>query len=579
MAAAFHRRPARARRPTPPHRVRSCSTRGRRSTSTTTSTTLLELAELGGQGRRRALRPRRRLVPRPPRRHRRARRLARRPRRSGRTGSHRWSTAVRDLGMEFGLWFEPEMVNEDSELARAHPDWILAPGGACRLAARNQQVLEPHDPGGVAHVLEAMSTLIGELGIGYVKWDHNRDLVEAGDRSTGEPRVHAQTLAVYALMDELKRRHPGLEIESCSSGGGRVDLGVLEHTDRVWASDCIDAARAPAHPALDRAAASARADRQPRRRPDGAHHPSHARVAFRAATALFGHFGIEWDLRTARRTSSPSWPPGSPLQGGARPLRRGTTVRADQPTRRTGRTASSTRTGGCAVRLRRPRHIGSRAARPTAPAGTRPVADLPHRAGESLGRPMVRTRSGFPRWWAEPPTVLGEVLDSVGLQGPMLYPEQALLFRVVADGPASDSDAADECTEGSTNGQGRSFRRPREAKVVHVDDPVPGRVRCCSRRRTPGSRRAPSSRPIAAATPTSQDLGRGAPSLRDGGLDAGLPVGRLGLRGGRPGRRRRLRRGRGSRRSLGLGRLGASLAAPSGATTPGRGSCRRTTSR
>ncbi len=150
-------------------------------------------------------------------------------------------SAVRDLGMDFGLWFEPEMVNEDSDVARAHPDWILAPGGRLPLAARNQQVLNLTIPQAFDHVLESMSALIGELEIAYVKWDHNRDLVEAGERSTGEPRVHTQTLAVYALMDELKRRHPGLEIESCSSGGGRVDLGVLQHTDRVWASDCIDA--------------------------------------------------------------------------------------------------------------------------------------------------------------------------------------------------------------------------------------------------------------------------------------------------------------------------------------------------
>ena len=79
-----------------------------------------------------------------------------------------------------------------------------------------------------------------EYHIDYLKWDHNRDLVEAGHRPPGRAGVHAQTLAVYRLLDELRARHPGVEIESCSSGGGRVDLGILERTDRVWASDCID---------------------------------------------------------------------------------------------------------------------------------------------------------------------------------------------------------------------------------------------------------------------------------------------------------------------------------------------------
>ena len=83
--------------------------------------------------------------------------------------------------------------------------------------------------------------MLKEYPIDYLKWDHNRDLVEAGTQPDGgRPGVHAQTLAFYRLLDELRAAHPGLEIESCSSGGGRVDLGVLERTDRVWVSDNID---------------------------------------------------------------------------------------------------------------------------------------------------------------------------------------------------------------------------------------------------------------------------------------------------------------------------------------------------
>ncbi len=85
-----------------------------------------------------------------------------------------------------------------------------------------------------------MSAILAEYDIAYIKWDHNRDLIDAGTAPHGRAGVHDQTLATYRLMDELKRRFPGLEIESCSSGGARVDLGILERTDRVWVSDCID---------------------------------------------------------------------------------------------------------------------------------------------------------------------------------------------------------------------------------------------------------------------------------------------------------------------------------------------------
>lgn len=97
-----------------------------------------------------------------------------------------------------------------------------------------------HD-GAFAHVRDAMVRLVDEYGIAFVRWDHNRDLIDAGSTRTGRAGVHAQTLAAYRLMAELREACPGLEIEACSSGGARVDLGVLEHADRVWASDCIDA--------------------------------------------------------------------------------------------------------------------------------------------------------------------------------------------------------------------------------------------------------------------------------------------------------------------------------------------------
>ena len=148
---------------------------------------------------------------------------------------------VHELGLDFGLWFEPEAVNPDSDLARAHPEWILQTEHGPGVESRFQQVLDLGHHDAYAYVLDRMSALVAELDVAFVKWDHNRALVDAGHAPTGTPGVHAQTEAAYRLMDELKARHTGLEIESCCGGGGRLDLGMIDHADRVWVSDCIDA--------------------------------------------------------------------------------------------------------------------------------------------------------------------------------------------------------------------------------------------------------------------------------------------------------------------------------------------------
>jgi alpha-galactosidase len=209
-------------------------------------------------------------------------------------GLHPLVERVRKHGMQFGLWFEPEMVNPDSDLARAHPDWFLADPARLPAEQRNQQVLDVARPQAFAYLLERLDSLVGEYRIDYIKWDHNRDIAEP--LHDGVPGVHAQTLAVYRLLDELRARHPHLEIESCSSGGARVDLGILEHTDRVWGSDNIDPIERQsiqrwtsllipyeligAHIGSSPAHVSARA----------------TELSFRAATALFGHAGIESDI-------------------------------------------------------------------------------------------------------------------------------------------------------------------------------------------------------------------------------------------------------------------------------------------
>lgn len=206
---------------------------------------------------------------------------------------------VTSLGMEFGLWFEPEMVSENSELARAHPEWIMQTGGRLPIPGRHQQVLNLGIPEAYEHVLSHMTDILATHDIGYIKWDHNRDLIDAGTFPSGAAGVHEQTLATYRLMDELKRRFPALEIESCSSGGARVDLGVIERTDRVWVSDCIDP--------LERQQMMRWTMQLMPAELLGSHVGSTVNhttgrvheLSFRAATALFGHFGIEWDLARA----------------------------------------------------------------------------------------------------------------------------------------------------------------------------------------------------------------------------------------------------------------------------------------
>ncbi len=137
---------------------------------------------------------------------------------------------VHGLKMRFGIWFEPEMVNPDSDLYRAHPGWALGP--ADQTLGRGQMVLNLALPQVRDNLFAQVSAILTEYPIDYIKWDHNRlfPVVDA-----------AQTRGAYALFDRLRQAHPGVEIESCASGGGRIDQGILVHTHRVWLSDCIDA--------------------------------------------------------------------------------------------------------------------------------------------------------------------------------------------------------------------------------------------------------------------------------------------------------------------------------------------------
>jgi alpha-galactosidase len=146
---------------------------------------------------------------------------------------------VNQLGMEFGIWVEPEMVNPDSDLFRAHPDWLLATDGYVQPTGRYQYVLNLQNQDCFNYLFRCLDELLSQHNIGYLKWDMNRELVQPSHQ--GKASVHGQTLAVYRLLDKLVTAHPKVEIESCSSGGGRIDYEILKRTYRFWSSDCNDA--------------------------------------------------------------------------------------------------------------------------------------------------------------------------------------------------------------------------------------------------------------------------------------------------------------------------------------------------
>lgn len=203
---------------------------------------------------------------------------------------------VNALGMEFGLWVEPEMVNPDSDLYRTHPDWALATPPAPVMAFRNQLVLDFGRAEVRDHLFDAIDALLRDHAIAYLKWDMNRDISQPGG-ADGRPAANAHVAGLYEVLDRLRAAHPAVEIESCASGGGRADYGVLARTDRVWTSDSNDA--------LDRLTIQRGASHFLPAELLGAHvgpgtcHITGRRLsmALRVQTAMFGHMGVELDLR------------------------------------------------------------------------------------------------------------------------------------------------------------------------------------------------------------------------------------------------------------------------------------------
>ncbi|MGK9148327.1 alpha-galactosidase [Plantibacter flavus] len=332
--------------------------------------------------------------------------------------------AVTAAGMDFGLWVEPEMVNPDSELARTHPEWIL--GHVDAPTWRFQRVLDLSNPDAFAYILGCLDALLTEYDIAFLKWDHNRDLLGGS--------AHRQTQALYRLLDAVRAAHPGVDIESCASGGGRVDLGILERVDRVWPSDTNDP--------LERQSIHRYTSLVVPPEYLGGHlgaaqsHTTYrtSDLAFRLATALFGSAGIEWNLNEASETELELIADWIAHDKRLRPLlHTGTLVRMDpsDPAILAHGVVSADRSSALVAQV-------ALAAPLTAiPAPLRiPGLDVDRSyvvRPLSLGAEPRTIQDAPPAWIAAGSIVLtGRALAEIGVAVPLLLPEQAQLFTVDA---------------------------------------------------------------------------------------------------------------------------------------------------
>ncbi len=349
-------------------------------------------------------------------------------------GLHPLADCLEARGLEFGLWFEPEMVNPDSDLYRKHPDWILR--GQDRLPPewRHQQVLDLANQHAFTHVLGQMDAILTEYpSIRFIKWDHNRPLTDPGH--AGRAGVHLQTLAVYRLMDELKRRHPGLEIESCSSGGGRIDLGIMEHCERVHASDNNEALeRQRIQRWTTQLLPLELVDAHVSPSPGHASGRAHG-LTFRLVTALFGHAGIEWDITQTtpeERRVLASW--AAYYKANRELLHTGRMIRLDHPEPASSAHGVIARDGSRALFA----YVQEGVARASRPAplrfsGLEPAARYRLREVRPAGQPRF-WQIRLPVWLEAGVTLSGRVLMEIGVQPPILCAEQAMLIELVRVG-------------------------------------------------------------------------------------------------------------------------------------------------
>lgn len=343
---------------------------------------------------------------------------------------------VRNLGMEFGIWVEPEMMNPDSELYREHPDWALVDDRYEPVLGRHQLVLDVGRPDVRDYLFDHLNRLLKAHDIAYVKWDHNRDLVSpASNAAARAAGVRRQTLGFYDLLDRLRAAHPEVEFETCASGGGRVDFGVLERSDRVWTSDSIDAL-----------------DRQTIQRgfsllypPElmGSHVGSpitHAtrrqhELAFRGAAALFGAFGVEWNLLEASTRERDELADIIALHRRFRQLlHTGDVLRCDHPDPTVNvhgvMAADRSEVLLAITRLASgPSHHTAEIRIPNLAAD----ADYVVRVVEGIGQRVGGARRQ-PDWVTGKLVATGQQLGAIGFRAPQLDPESTLLVHLTSVG-------------------------------------------------------------------------------------------------------------------------------------------------
>jgi alpha-galactosidase len=341
---------------------------------------------------------------------------------------------VTGLGMEMGIWFEPEMVNPDSALYRAHPDWVLQVEGVEHIPYRCQYVLDISRTDVSNYLFERIDAILSEYAIGYIKWDMNRDLNHPGDVH-GHPRAVAQVEALYALIDRIRAAHPAVEIESCASGGARPDMGILARTDRVWTSDTNDA--------IDRQAIQRGASYFLPLEVLGAHvGPAHCHVtgrtlpiAMRAATALMGHMGLELNLIEEPEADLDVLKSAIALYKQHRALlHSGDFVRLDTPDylNIVGAVAPDRREAlfSVAVVTGYPTALPARLRFAGLTADTDYTVRL---IWPEQWRPKHPAAAiGFPDYAGKGVAVSGSVLMSIGLQMPLVDPETVFLFHLSA---------------------------------------------------------------------------------------------------------------------------------------------------
>ncbi|MBR4726968.1 MAG: alpha-galactosidase [Clostridia bacterium] len=209
---------------------------------------------------------------------------------------HEFVEKVNEIGLRFGIWFEPEMISRDSDLYRAHPDWCLHVPGREKSIARYQYVLDYSRQDVRDYIYGLMHHVLSTANVAYLKWDFNRNLTEAGSAALPPERqgeiFHRCVLGTYEIMGRLNRDFPDLLIENCSGGGGRFDPGMLYYSPQIWTSDNTDP--------IERLTIQFGTSLCYPASTMGAHVSANKRTGYdtKANVALWGSFGYELDPNT-----------------------------------------------------------------------------------------------------------------------------------------------------------------------------------------------------------------------------------------------------------------------------------------